>query len=426
MSCLLRKISLSWSKRLHLSLIHNPTVTSLYSVYYISKHNMYSISDPNENNDSKSIIIDLRSDTVTKPSLAMRKAMFEAEVGDDHLREDPTIETLQRKIANIFEKEAALFMPSGTMSNLIAVMAHCNSRGDKVLIGDKSHILQHEDGGVSEVGSVMIKTIPNNPDGTFDLEVMDKACCDRTKQDVSLVCIENTFGHGGSVLPIQFLDEIGSRLSKMKIPLHLDGARVFNAAVYLNVPVSRLVRDCNSVSVCLSKGLGAPVGSLLVGSEKFIERARRLRHLLGGAMRQVGVLGAPGLVALENGVKRLAEDHKKLYRIATAVDAMKSKCLFLHMDLHLIHTNIVIIRVNPNCCSADDLVKRLDKASNNRNQNVTEKEEAEIGKAIRIKCYKIDHDAIRFVTYNAITDNDIELAIQKLSYINEELQRKMD
>ncbi|XP_052125592.1 uncharacterized protein LOC113205372 isoform X1 [Frankliniella occidentalis] len=406
------KTSLLGCRKLHLSLLRHPSIFSEVSVYRILRNTMYSVSDQSKNGGSQSIIIDLRSDTVTKPSLEMRKAMFEAEVGDDYLREDPTIETLQKKIAEIFGKEAALFTPSGTMSNLIAVMAHCNARGDKVLIGDKSHILQHEDGGVSEVGGVMINTIPNNPDGTFDLKLME-----RSWGGVSLVCIENTFGHGGSVLPIQFLDEIASILSKKKIPLHLDGARIFNAAVYLDVPASRLVKDCDSVSVCLSKGLGAPVGSLLVGTQNFINRARRLRHLLGGAMRQVGVLGAPGLVALESGVQRLAEDHQRMYRIAEAVAAMKSDCLYLHLDLNLVHTNILIIKVNPKCCSAEELVNRLDM--------VTKKEEAAIGKEIRIKCYEIDYQAIRFVTYNAITDSDIDLAIQKLAYVNEELQEKL-
>ncbi|XP_034249115.1 probable low-specificity L-threonine aldolase 2 isoform X2 [Thrips palmi] len=372
---------------------------------------MYTVSE-NMKPDPQSCVIDLRSDTLTMPSMEMRKAMFEAEVGDDVLREDPTVNALQDKIAKILQKEAALFMSSGTLSNLIAVMAHCYKRGDKVLIGHKSHILQHEDGGVSELGGVMINTIPNNADGTFDLQLMEKNYCGG---NISLVCIENTFGHGGSVLPLEFIDKIGSILSRKKIPLHCDGARLFNAAVYHKVPPARLVKDCASVSVCLSKGLGAPVGSLLVGNRDFIEKAFRLRHLLGGAMRQSGVLAAAGIVALDTGVARLVEDHERLHKLVTAMVNMKTSCLKLDVDL--MHTNIAIIHVNPKCCTAKELVERL--------FEVTPEEEAEIGKAIRIKCYEIGVQEIRFVTWNAITDADIKNALEKLSYIVKELEKKM-
>lgn len=385
---------------------HKPPVAVLHK-------NMYTVSE-NKNPDKLSHVIDLRSDTLTKPSMEMRKAMFEAEVGDDVLREDPTVNALQEKIAKMLQKEAAIFMSSGTLSNLVAVMAHCNERGSKVLIGHKSHILQHEDGGVSEVGGVMINTIPNNADGTFDLELMEKNYIGQ-KLNISLVCIENTFGHGGSVLPLEFIDKIGSILSRRKVALHCDGARIFNAAAYHKVPASRLVKDCTSVSVCLSKGLGAPVGTLLVGDRDFIAKAYRLRHLLGGAMRQSGVIAAAGIVALDAGVPRLVEDHKRLHKLVTALANMKSSCL--NFDLDLMHTNIAIIHVNPKCCTAAELVERL--------WEVTPQEEAEIGKAIRIKCYEIGVQEIRFVTWNAITDTDIDSAVEKLSYIIKELEKKL-
>lgn len=379
------------------------------------RSNMYTLSSNGKATESKGLVVDLRSDTLTSPSLEMRKAIYEAEVGDDGLRADPTIEGLQKRIAKILEKEDALFMPSGTMSNLVAVLAHCNSRGSKVLIGHKSHIYLHEDGGVSELGGVMVNTIQNNSDGTFDLDQMEKKWCGSVAVGSSLVCIENTFGHGGCVLPLDFVDEIGFRLSKKKIPLHMDGARLFNAAVYLKVPASRLVKDCSSVSVCLSKGLGAPVGSLLVGSHDFIERARRLRHILGGAMRQVGVLGAAGHVALDIGVERLAEDHQRMHNLATGLSNMKSLSLTLNLDL--VHTNIIIIQVNPKCCTAGELVERLDQ--------VTNEEEVVIGKSVKIKCYEIDPQEIRFVTWNGITDSDIDDAIRKLSYVVKELDDKL-
>ncbi len=262
--------------------------------------------------------IDLRSDTVTKPTPEMREAMAEAEVGDDVYGDDPTVNKLQVKAAEMLGKEAALFVPSGTMGNLLAILVHC-ARGEEVICGDKSHVYVNEAGGMAALGGVYPHPIPNQADGTLRLEDIRAAIQpdDSHRTITRLVCIENTQNVcGGLVLGVEYTRQVGQLAKEHGLKFHIDGARIFNAAAALNVDIKELVAPADSVMFCLSKGLVAPVGSMLVGSKEFIARAHRLRKMLGGGMRQVGVLAAAGIVSLETMTGRLKQDHaraKNLY-----------------------------------------------------------------------------------------------------------------
>ena len=259
-------------------------------------------------------MIDLRSDTVTQPSRGMREAMAKAEVGDDVFGDDPTVNRLQEVLAARFGMEAGLFFPSGTQSNLAALMAHCQ-RGDEVILGQDAHTYCHEAGGAAVLGSIHPQPLDNEPDGTLDLAKVEAAI----KPDDShyaitrLIALENTIG--GKVIGRPYMAEAVKLARKHGLAIHLDGARIFNASVKLGMPVKDLCAGFDTVSVCLSKGLGTPAGTVLVGRRDVIERARRLRKMLGGTMRQVGVLAAAGLYALENNVERLAEDHANAERL---------------------------------------------------------------------------------------------------------------
>lgn len=262
--------------------------------------------------------VDLRSDTVTKPTPEMREAMAEAEVGDDVYRDDPTVNRLQAKAAEMLGKEAALFVPSGTMGNLIAVMIHC-SRGEEAIVGDLSHIYLNEAGGMAALGGVYPHPIPNQSDGTMRLDDIRAAIQpdDVHKTITRLVCLENTQNIcGGMSITAEYTSQVGQLAKEHGLKFHIDGARIFNAAAALDVDVKALAAPADSVMFCLSKGLVAPVGSMLVGSKEFIAKAHRLRKMLGGGMRQVGVLAAAGLVSLEKMTGRLKQDHvraKNLY-----------------------------------------------------------------------------------------------------------------
>lgn len=258
-------------------------------------------------------MIDLRSDTVTLPTPAMREAMYRAEVGDDVYGEDPTINRLQEVAAERLGKEAALFVASGTMGNAAAVLAHA-SRGEAVMVGDQSHIYRYEVGGASTLGGAQMIVIPTEPDGMLDPHLVEINYADGSDEHSApavLLCIENTHNRcGGAVLSLEQMETLGRLAHERGMKVHLDGARIFNAALALGIAASELVRPVDSVMFCLSKGLSAPVGSLLVGSRDFIRRAHRLRKALGGGMRQAGVLAAAGIVALEQMVDRMAEDHE--------------------------------------------------------------------------------------------------------------------
>ena len=262
--------------------------------------------------------VDLRSDTVTKPTPEMREAMAEAEVGDDVYMDDPTVNQLQIKAAEMLRKEDSLFVPSGTMGNLLALLVHCQ-RGDEVIVGDKSHIYMNEAGGMSALGGIQPHPLKNQADGTL---LLDDILASIQTEDVHhtitrLICLENTQNVcGGVPLSVEYTRAVGKIAYENNLLLHIDGARIFNAATALNVSVKELVEPADSVMFCLSKGLAAPVGSMLVGTKKFINRARHLRKMLGGGMRQVGVLAAAGLISLEKMSTRLGQDHARAKKLS--------------------------------------------------------------------------------------------------------------
>jgi threonine aldolase len=265
-------------------------------------------------------MIDLRSDTVTQPGPAMRAAMAAAAVGDDVFGDDPTVNRLQDATAERFGMEAGLFFPSGTQSNLAALMAHCQ-RGEEVIVGQEAHTYRYEAGGMAVLGSIQPQPLQNLPDGSLDLAMVEGAI----KPDDShfaitrLIALENTIG--GRVLSRAYMADAIALARRRKLSIHLDGARIFNAAVKLGVPARDLCAGFDTVSVCLSKGLGAPAGTVLVGRRDLVERARRVRKMLGGTMRQVGVIAAAGLYALEHHVDRLAEDHANAQLLAQGLAA---------------------------------------------------------------------------------------------------------
>jgi threonine aldolase len=262
--------------------------------------------------------VDLRSDTVTRPTPAMRQAMANAEVGDDVYGEDPTVNRLEALAADRVGKEAALFVASGTMANLVAILTHC-ARGDEMIVGDQSHTFLNEAGGAAALGGVQPRTVATQPDGTLAMHDIESAV---RSDDVhfprsQLVCLENTHNRcGGAVLGVEYTREVGQVARRHGLRLHLDGARLFNAAVALGVDSRELAGPADSVCFCLSKGLCAPVGSLVCGTQEFVGRARRIRKQLGGGMRQAGVIAAAGLVALDSMVPRLADDHARARAVA--------------------------------------------------------------------------------------------------------------
>ncbi|CAI9768366.1 unnamed protein product [Fraxinus pennsylvanica] len=272
----------------------------------------------------------------------MRAAMASAEVDDDVLGNDPTAARLETKMARIMGKEAALFVPSGTMANLICVLTHCAIRGSEVILGDYSHIHIYENGGISTIGGVHPRTVKNNEDGTMDIDLIEAAIRDPAFEicypTTRLICLENSHAHsGGRCISAEYTDKVGELAKKHGLKLHIDGARIFNASVALGVPVHRLVQAADSVTACLSKGLGAPVGTVIAGSKSFIAQAKILRKTLGGGMRQVGVLCAPALVALEENISKLEDDHQKAKILAEGLNKIKG----LKVDMASVETNIV-------------------------------------------------------------------------------------
>ena len=263
-------------------------------------------------------VVDLRSDTVTRPTAAMRAAMAEAPVGDDVFGDDPTVNALQERVAALLGKEAALFVSSGTQGNLCAMLAHCR-RGDEALVGQMAHTYRYEAGGAAVFGSVQPQPLPQQPDGTLRLEDIEAAIKpdDEHFAPTRLLCLENTWN--GQVLTQSYLDAATALAHGRGLATHLDGARLWNAAVASNRPVAEIARGFDSVSVCFSKGLGAPVGSALAGSADFVARARRLRKALGGGMRQIGLLAAAANHALDHHVDRLADDHVNAARLAAGL-----------------------------------------------------------------------------------------------------------
>ncbi len=301
--------------------------------------------------------IDLRSDTVTQPTDAMRRAMAAAVLGDDVFGEDPTVGRLEDLAAELTGKQAALFLPSGTMANLVSLLTHCG-RGDEIILGDQAHIFYYEQGGSAQVGGIHPRTVPNQPNGTLDLEAVrhairpDDAHFPRTR----LIALENTHNRcSGSPLPPAYLEQAAALAADYGLKIHVDGARIFNAAEALGVPVERLAATADSLSFCLSKGLSAPVGSLVCGDRDFITRARRQRKVLGGGMRQAGVLAAAGIVALETMTARLAEDHANARHLAQGLSDLPG----IQLDPDGVQTNIVYINFAAAAPPAVEIVDRL-------------------------------------------------------------------
>ncbi|HMN63205.1 MAG TPA: low-specificity L-threonine aldolase [Anaerolinea sp.] len=299
--------------------------------------------------------VDLRSDTVTQPTPEMREAMARAEVGDDVMGEDPNVNRLEAMAAEKMGKEAGMFVPSGTMGNLSAVLAHCG-RGDEIILGNLAHTFLFEAGGTAALGGVHSFTIPNQPDGSLRLEDIRAAIRPDDPHDpVSrLILLENTHNRcGGTVLAPDYLAQVGAFARETGLLLHIDGARIFNAAAALGVPVSTLTAEADSVTFCLSKGLCAPVGSVLCGSRKFIYRARRIRKQLGGGMRQAGVLAAAGVIALEKMPSRLSEDPRRARALADGLAGVAG----LTLDTPVPATNMVFAHLDGRAPISDVQVK---------------------------------------------------------------------
>jgi len=287
-------------------------------------------------------VIDLRSDTVTRPTPAMRDARARAEVGDDVFGDDPTVHRLEAAAARIAGKDAAVFVASGTMGNLASLLAHCE-RARLAVLGDQAHIFVYEGGGASALGGLVYRTVPNLPDGRLSLPAVDEATRDMGGDPhfalPGVICLENTHNRmGGRIVPVEHFAEVAALAASRGLPVHLDGARLFNASVAAGRPVTDWTMHATSVQFCLSKGLGAPVGSIVAGPADFIVRVRRYRKMLGGGMRQAGVLAAAGLVALETMIDRLADDHANATRMAAALAAIPG----LTIDLASVETNTVV------------------------------------------------------------------------------------
>src|SRR5215475_2671321 len=300
--------------------------------------------------------IDLRSDTVTKPSPEMRRAMADAEVGDDVFIEDPTINRLQERAAEVFKHEAALFVPSGTMGNLACIVAHTRP-GQEVICEEAGHIYNYEMASMSAIAGVLPRVVQGH-DGILDWDIVSKAIRPKIyyRPQTALVSLENTHNMaGGTVYRTSVANEICDKAHEAGIPVHLDGARIFNAAAYLHEDVAAMTKKFDSIQFCLSKGLGAPVGSMIVGSKELIERCRVNRKLLGGGMRQAGVLAAAGLVALDEGPKHIPTDHENAQILARGL----AKIPGIQIDPKKVQTNIVIFSITASGLASDRLVERL-------------------------------------------------------------------
>ena len=338
--------------------------------------------------------IDLRSDTVTKPTEAMRRAMAEAEVGDDVYAEDPTVNRLERRAAEIFEREAALFVPTGTMGNQIAVRLH-TQHGQEVICERRAHIVDWEMAMVSAFSGCQLRQVEGER-GVLRWERITAAIAAPiySHAQTGLIALENTHNMaGGTVTPLQVLEEVWAGAKERGLPLHLDGARVFNAAVALGVPVAKLTRGFATVMFCLSKGLCAPVGSMLVGSRALMDRGRSIRKMLGGGMRQAGVLAAAGLIALEEMPARLAEDHRNARWMAELIAEMGGCAI----DLDTVQTNIVIFR--PTVRTAEEVIAAM--------------------KAQGVLCGTAAADEVRFVTHREVNRKGCERAVSVLREVFE-------
>jgi threonine aldolase len=341
-----------------------------------------------------SSVVDLRSDTVTKPTPDMRRAMAEAEVGDDVYLEDPTVNRLEARAAEIFEREAALFVPSGSMGNLISIRLHCD-HGQEVVCESRGHIFNFEMAAMSAIAGVLPRAVPTD-DGVLTWKHVEPAIRPKVyyRAQTGLVSLENTHNiAGGRVLPTEVQDEICDRAHERGIPVHLDAARIFNAATYLGKRVADITSKVDSIMFCLSKGLGAPVGSMVIGSKAFIERARAMRKMLGGGMRQAGVLAAAGLIALEKHPALLARDHERAKRLARGLAEIPG----IRLNPDDAQTNILVFDVSGTGMAAPELSAKL-------------KERGILANAV-------DPALMRMVTHYDVDDDGIERALEAMREI---------
>jgi threonine aldolase len=337
-------------------------------------------------------LVDLRSDTVTVPTPEMRRAMANAEVGDDVYGEDPTINRLQERAAELLGKEAALFVPSGTMGNEIAIKVHTHP-GDEVLIDEDCHIVKWELGAAAFISNVQLHTLSNQR-GMVPVQEYAKRIHpgDDHVPPTRLICLENTHNAaGGVVLPLGYMREVWELAQRHRVAVHLDGARIFNAAIALEVPAKELAACADSVMFCLSKGLACPVGSMLCGSRAFIEEARRVRKILGGAMRQAGILAAAGLVALDTMIDRLAQDHARARRLAEAIANLPG----FSVDLETVQTNMVYVQTRQ---PARYVVQQLE--------------------MLGVLCLDVFAHTVRLVTHKDVDDEDITHAIDAFAKVS--------
>ena len=342
-------------------------------------------------------VIDLRSDTITLPTEEMRQAMYEAELGDDVFREDPNVNKLEEIASELSGKEDALFTPSGTMSNLLAVLVQTRP-GDEIILGTEAHMLWYEVGGAAAVGGVVMRTIPNEPNGTLPITALQQTI--RAKNvhfpPTTLLCLENTHNRcGGAVLTSEYTADICEVAHERGLMVHLDGARIFNATVALGISASELTEHVDSVCFCLSKGLSAPVGSLLCGTTEFITRARKLRKMLGGGMRQSGVLAVAGIVALHSCIERLGDDHRRAKQFAKGLCTING----IKVDLERVQTNIVVFETKINI-TAERFISEMHKRG--------------------VRFTQFSETKIRAVTNRMISDSDIPAALSQIEYFMNE------
>lgn len=334
-------------------------------------------------------LIDLRSDTVTRPTPAMREAMMNAIVGDDQVGEDPTVNELERRGAAMLGKEAAVFMPSGIMGNLASILAYAG-RGCEIIIGDESHVLWYEAAGAASVGGVTPRAITTSADGTLSLDKIEQAIRKPGPgyPETALIAVENTHNRrGGTVLSQSYLADLADYGKANNLPVHMDGARIFNAAAYLGIPVSEIAAHADTVQFCFSKGLAAPVGSMVVGTSEMIDKIRYQRKLLGGALRQSGILAAAALVSLDQMVERLPEDHRR----ARALGETIAEYPAYEINLDSVQTNLVIFKPR---ADQDAFIAAL--------------------KARGVLASDMGPNGVRLVTHYEITDDHIDQAIGAL------------
>ncbi|KAM4691846.1 L-allo-threonine aldolase-like [Rhinophrynus dorsalis] len=350
-------------------------------------------------------VVDLRSDTVTKPCAEMRRAMAEADVGDDVYGEDPTVNEIQHRAAEIFGTENALFVTSGTMGNLISVMCHCQSRGAEILIGDESHIYMYEQGSPAQIAGVFARPVRTLKDGCLDLQDLERKIQhdypDPHHAKTQLICLENTHNRmGGRVLPLSYLREVRSLADHYHLKVHLDGARLLNAAQSLGVEPAEIVQFFDSVSVCLSKGLGAPVGALLGGRTQFVADARRARKLLGGGMRQAGVLAAAGIVALKRAKENVVLDHQNAKAFAKGVEELASP--LCSTELSTVDSNMVMLKMNGKL-TAQELCELL--------------KEPDDKHGVCVQALSMSSQCVRLVWHRDILELDTKLALVKFTNV---------